>query len=340
MKKNLYTPGVDLDSEEVKTSPIVRGKTPVAGLMDSSILKKSEGKQQRKYHLPVSKNEVMMSLMALDTEKTFPSALNPRNQKLLSLDDEKVASIRQSMLVNGQAEPVYARPVNREGGVHYEVYVGTTRCFCAADLNETQENGFKLLAWVSDKVGDADAAMMAREENDKRRDLSIYEKALDIAASSKSAEYRHLSLREFSARLGFSHGYMSKMTSISEIPEYVISKVKSISDISVRQGVRVSQLYKDASELDEKKFKNYINTMMPVSDANRLIKEISSFIYKNNPRKDEPSKMVEETIETANGKVIAKLVPHRTDTSRSKLELYGVSKNTLNKLLALLKKEE
>lgn len=312
------------------------GKTAVDGLINQRIVRNPFAKQQRNYRLPVSKSEVNMTLLELDPKSTFPSALNPRDQELLLADDPKVAEIRESMLVHGQSEPVYARPVTVDGEMQYEVYVGTTRRFCAMDICQVTDPEFKLLAWVSDKVGDVDAAFMAREENDKRRDLSVYEKAIDLKRQSERPELVKLTQDKLSASLNVSQGYLSKMLKLCELPKVYLECLEGVGSLTLRQGLEVIDIDKaftakqrdDAQErikadLGAKRFKG----------GDKLVNALRAIQKEMTASKKGKKANGETVIKNASGKVIAKLVPHRTEEGRCKIELFDVTQDLVGQLL-------
>lgn len=334
---DMMSPAAEMD--EVAVSAKAKkgeGKTAINGLMNQRVTRNPFSKQQRSYRLPVSKGEVIMTLLELDPKSTYPSALNPRDQELMTADDPKVAEIRESMLAHGQSEPVYARPVTINGEMNYEVYVGTTRRFCALDICQETDSDFKLLAWVSDRVGDVDAAFMAREENDKRRDLSVYEKAIDLKRQSERPELAKLTQDRLSASLNVSQGYLSKMLKLCELPKAYLELLEGVGSLTLRQGLELIDIDKvltakqrDAAQerikadLGAKRFKG----------GDKLVKALRAIQKEMTaPRKGKKAGE-EKVIKNSSGRVIAKLVPHRTEEGRCKIELFDVTQDLVGQLL-------
>lgn len=339
-KKTLLTdmmsPAAEMDEAAVAAKAKQgEGKTAVSGLMNSRVSRNPFSKQQRNYRLPVSKGEVNMTLLELDPKITYPSALNPRDQELLAANDPKVAEIRESMLVHGQSEPVYARPVTVGGEMKYEVYVGTTRRFCAFDISQGHPE-FKLLAWVSDKVGDVDAAFMAREENDKRRDLSVYEKALDLKRQASRPELANLFQADVAERLGVSQGYLSKMLSLSELPKEFFEPLEGVGCLTLRQGLELLDLDKGMTTKEREQALERVKADLGAKRFNggdKLVRALKAIQKEMTPPRKGKKTNGEKVITNAAGKVIAKLVPHRTDEKRCKIELFDVSQSVVSEVL-------
>lgn len=298
------------------------------------------GRQRKLHTLPASRTEVVFELMELDPKDTFASPLNPRCQELMTEHDAKVLEIKDSMLHHTQQEPAYARTVRRDGEVRYEVYVGTTRRFCAELLNKELAEGFKLKAWVAD-VGDGDAALMAREENDKRRDLSAYEKALDLISRARTIGLGRIPDPEVAAKLGVEKGYFSRYQRIATLDIELVALLDTPGLLTLRPALQAVSLLNDMSKEERTAVYDQVRERCRggrYDSPQALIKNLKAVIHANEPTAGQNEEDDTHTIADSSGKVLARIIPPKKAGGTAKVELYGPSSEQLNQLSKALAK--
>lgn len=313
-----------------------RRASHVATLMSGEDLVKP-GRQRKRHTLPASKTEIDLDLMDLDPALTFASPLNPRCQDLMTPDDPLINAIKESMHNHTQQEPVYARPVKIDGVVRYEVFVGTTRRYCAELLNRELEGGYALKAWVGD-VGDGDASLMAREENERRRDISTYEKALDLADRAKAVGLGRISQNEVAGKLGINRGLFSRYLRVADLDQAFAAMLESPGLLTLRPALQIHGLIEDLTKADRERLIKQMNEEMGgqrFKDAPSLIKKLKSVVRASD---DTVKPVTEEAVRSieARGKVVARLVPSSKPGGKSRIELNGVDPKKLDAIMKYL----
>ncbi len=287
--------------------------------------------QKKKYVLPISKQEIVLDLMEIDPTRAFASKLNPRIQKLLSLEDPKLKSIRQSLKVDGQMEPAYARPVHSAEGISYEIIVGTTRRFLCEDIaNELK--GFKLQIWVGD-IPDIDALKMARMENKERRDLSFWEKCVDAKEQSETSSFEAISKAQQATMMGMSEGaYTEALAAANNFPPEFMQLLKSpdlLGNNAARRILKVIAQQKDKTKLIAGVVKASGNRS--ITDTKQLETLISNELTL--PKKNKSNVWAIES----DGVCKVKLTQHRTNQGQFKIDLFGMSEEDIERIKTFLK---
>jgi ParB/RepB/Spo0J family partition protein len=212
------------------------------------------------YELPVTKVTIEATLLKLDPRKTIVSKLNPRIQSLMHRTDPKLIEMKQSLFLNGQTDPIWARPIIIENEVWHEVFVGSTRRFLSLWITEETGELFPLSAWVAD-VPDIDASRMARVENNDRRDLSFWEKCIDAKRLSEEARASSLPIAAQAVELGISAGAFSEaLRTVNIVPGKLIETLVS-PNLLTNKSVR--RMFKVLNNVDDfEKFTDYVKGIL------------------------------------------------------------------------------
>jgi hypothetical protein len=206
--------------------------------------------EKRMHELPVSKVSIEAVLIKLDPRKTIVSKLNPRIQSLMDRENPKIIEMKASMLLNGQLEPAWARPIERDGEVWHEVFVGSTRRFIALWITEESEQLYPLMAWVG-KVPDVDAKRMARVENKDRHDLSFWEKCMDAKNNTADPGVAQLSLTDQANLIGMSTGaYSEALSTVNTIPPQFVEQLISPNLLTSSAARRMLKTIKTVDDME------------------------------------------------------------------------------------------
>ncbi|MCP1170432.1 plasmid partitioning protein RepB [Limimaricola litoreus] len=144
------------------------------------------------------------SIREIDPARIEGSALADR----LSIEDEGIAALRESMRQHGQQVPILVRPTRDRPG-HFKVVYGRRRLAALAGL------GIKAKAII--RTLDEEEALVAQgQENNLRRNPSFIEKA-SFAAAMRASNY---ATEIILAALGIDKTALSKMKSVTDTLPY------------------------------------------------------------------------------------------------------------------------
>jgi ParB/RepB/Spo0J family partition protein len=274
--------------------------------------------------------------MELDPARGFASPLNPREQSLLSLDDPNVARLKHSIEMNGQRDPVLARPVlGDDGQLSYEVIYGTTRLFACRALSAERGEPFLLRAWVGD-IPDADVRQLARAENQDRRNLSAWEVARDIKANYDTV-YKGKTYDFIAEQEGISRGSVGNYLQLAQLPKELVALVLSPQEITLRSGLQLMSLVQPLPESTRRQLLTEAANDAPFATSNELLKVLKAAVRRGQPAAVIPKKSALELMDR-DGDVLARVTAHRSEAGQYKLDLYRFSDDEVHALLAQIRK--
>jgi len=286
--------------------------------------------------LPVSHKDIACGHMELDPARCFPSALNPREQSLLTLDDPNVARLKHSVEMNGQRDPVLARPVlGKDGQLSYEVIYGTTRLFVCKALSAERGEPFLLRAWVGD-IPDADVRQLARSENQDRRNLSAWEIARDIKANYDSV-YKGKTYDFIAEQEGISRGSVGNYLQLSQLPKELVALVLSPQEITLRSGLQLMSLVQPLEEKERNRLLAQAANDAPFATSNDLLKAMKSVLRSAQPVVSIPKKSAID-ITARGGELVARITAHRSEAGQYKLDLFQFSDDEVHAVMAQIRK--
>jgi ParB/RepB/Spo0J family partition protein len=281
------------------------------------------------FPLPVSGRMVEARLQQLDASQCFASPFNPREQSLLSMEDPLVAELARAIEREGQRDPVLARPVKTPEGLRFEVIYGTTRLFIAKAQNRF------LKAWVAD-VPDGDARRLARAENKDRRDLSAWEKAVDLKRQIGGL-YAGKSHEFIAEQEGISRPMITKMLRLADIDIALLRLLISPHTLSLKAGTQILTLLDSFDEEARAVALAACETQAPFADAADLLKAL-----RTQKRASEAKALKLDArkplVVKAGEKAVMRVAPHRTEAGQFKIDLYGFSQEELAELVAFVKR--
>lgn len=287
--------------------------------------------------LPVSKRKVKMDLLELDPELTFASEVNPRHQTLLSLDDPEVLKVERSIRLDQQRDPVIARRVDVDGKVLYEVIAGTTRRFVASHLNNTLAEGWKLRAWVGD-IPDGDRRAIAISENRDRRDLSVWEEAIDALKYCDLPENEDKNQETLAVELGVSQSKISKLLKIASIPLSVVELFESPQCMTLDASAALASYL---GELSDIKATEAIDALKEKGESFTKVEPLMAAlrVMIEPPKQKKPVVVkTKPEIIKAEGKIKAKITAHRQHKGQLKVDLFELSEADQVWLINILQK--
>lgn len=286
--------------------------------------------------LPVSHKDIACGHMELDPLRCFPSPLNPREQSLLSLDDPNVSRLKHSIEMNGQRDPVLARPVlGKDGQLSYEVIYGTTRLFVCRALTQERGETFALRAWVGD-IPDADVRQLARSENQDRRNLSAWEIARDIKANYDSV-YKGKTYDFIAEQEGISRGSVGNYLQLAQLPKELVALVVSPQEITLRSGLQLMSLVQPLPDKERDRLLQQAANEAPFATSNDLLKTLKGAIKSSQPVQVIPKKSALE-ITGRDGQLLARATAHRSESGQYKLDLFQFGDDDVHALLAHIRK--
>lgn len=162
---------------------------------------------------------------------------------------ELIASIARE---GGNLVPVVVRPLAKGSGRSFELLVGNRRRFAVEWLNRNGRPEIRLNALVVD-LSDEEAFRLADIENQDREDIAeldrarAYQRALELyyeGVQSRMAE-----------ALRLSNSQLSRMLSLAELPDEIVSAFASTDELRVRHAEILTPLLRrperQASVIDE-----------------------------------------------------------------------------------------
>ena len=298
--------------------------------------------------LPASKRDLYCAYAEVDPTLCFVSPLNPRLSGLLTIEDPRVAAIANSIEREGQRDPVLARRVVVDGHERHEVIWGKSRHFAILHINrrrqatEGGEQPLKLRVWVGD-VPDADVRPLAIGENKDRRELSDYERAIDLA-KQREGGYKHLSFERISAMEGISKTEVGRLVTMAKLPAWVVGLMASPQDLGSSAGEAAAQHYEQAvaSGMDaeaQAQEREALASQPPFDKSLRLVKVVERLSQKYVGKT--PKKLKQKSFVNAqSGELALKVTRHRTEKRQFKLDLFDVDEGEVKEIVDYIQRKK
>lgn len=317
----------------VDPKPIARKS--VSSPINSPAMTGTGKRLQRLYlDLPVSQESVECDLMELDPSQCVASPLNKRVQSLLNADDAAVQQLMRSVRDEGQRDPVLVRPLQKVDGEHrYEVIYGTRRRFVAELLNQSEEGAYKLKAWVSDRISDADAQRLADSENDDREAISAWERAIYFAGIKDNHPEHSTEL--IAALENVDRSLVARYLQLAELPEAFVRLVSSPAQITLRSGLDIRKAIKPLTKPALAKLVSELGEGGRRESGSDLLKSVRGLLVQK-----APSISANQKIELKDklGQKRAVIGAHRSNKGQYKIDLFEVTDEQLGELKKALEK--
>lgn len=253
----------------------------------------------------------------LDTTYCAPWMYADRSEEEMGDINELAESIK----ISGQLEPILVRP--SQSKTHkFDVIFGNRR------LKAIQKIGGSVIAIVK-HITDQSAALMQKEENEQRKDISDFSKAFHY---KKLLDDKIFSSEiELANSLKIPKQTLNNLFAFTRVPTQILSKIQRPSMLSQQMALKISILSKD------KKTADIIENLAPhigankISSPTKLEKEIEKFGL----TKKEPFKVIK--IKNKTGKVVFTI---RKDSSYNAVIVINkneVKENDKNEIISFLK---
>lgn len=152
-----------------------------------------------------------------------------------------INSLAQSIKEHGQQEPILVRK-NRQDTPHaYEVIFGNRRWRAA------QQEELKLIA-ICKNLTDQQAALCQKEENENRKELSDYARAMSYRAQLDGGVFKNET--ELSKILGISKQTLSDVMAYLRVPETLRDAISNYKSLSKKMVTKLAALSKNKDVLD------------------------------------------------------------------------------------------
>lgn len=293
--------------------------------------------ESQKLWLPASGTEIELEqkLLPIDWIEVHPK--NPRSQSLLNLDDPKMKEIFDDVLANGQQFDVLVTPVMDPNSSNaYQAVYGSTRIFILKaiqanpDLREkykylTRNGNVQVLVKVpvfNKAISDQDAEILAINENEKRRDLSAWEKAKLKYVEYADALAKHGSQKKTIAALGISATTFQRVQFLGWVPVEVMQVMQSPDAIKAKDSVPVKRVW-EHFEGDDTPLREAANK---AKAQGRSFKSWAEFVAKMLPDTKAHKPVSKKDIyKGKNGGPTCTFMRSPKDNSRAVIELEGLS---------------
>lgn len=148
------------------------------------------------------------------------------------LTEETCRDLIDSILAEGgQKFPVVVRRLADDPAYEYELIVGTRRHWSISWLRANNYPDMALLAQVQ-SLDDESAFRLADLENRARRDVSDFERARNYRHALKT--FYNDRQNRMAERLNLSKGWLSKMLTVSALPDWAVAAFASPADIQLK----------------------------------------------------------------------------------------------------------
>lgn len=152
-----------------------------------------------------------------------------------------IDSLAISLKEHGQQEPILVRKNTQKTQHRYEIIFGNRR-WRAAQLAK-----IKLLAICKD-ISDQQASLFQKEENENRKELSDYARAMSYRAQIDGGIYKNEA--ELSKVLGISKQALNDLMAYLRVPEILRESIGSFKNLSKKMVTKLAALSKDKDILD------------------------------------------------------------------------------------------
>jgi ParB/RepB/Spo0J family partition protein len=149
-------------------------------------------------------------------------------------NDHSLEELKNTIEVQGQLVPGFVREI-KDDKYQYEVIYGSRRFTACTAL------GKKFLAQVGD-LTDKEALVLMDAENNARKDLSVFEKAISYQKWLEKGMFKDRA--DLAAHLGITVGWLSKMQAILKLPNEVLEAFNSKTEIKIWWAMELLKIIK------------------------------------------------------------------------------------------------
>ncbi len=192
-----------------------------------------------------------------------------------------IEALANSMRENGQQEPILVRPTQSTNKTKYEVIFGNRRWRAAKLANIS-------LTAIVKNLTDQKAALCQKEENENRKDLSDYARALSYRKLIERGIFASES--ELCQKMSVSKKTINDVMAFLRVPDVLKNKIPNFSTISRVTATKLALLSKD-----EKTLEILIEHAQKIGEKILNSNNIEKFIatYSRDPQiKESPSSMI------------------------------------------------
>lgn len=182
----------------------------------------------------------------LDNQQEIIRLISPDRCKSWDLADRHelemgdIKSLAVSIKTHGQQEPILVRPIQiKEDGIEFEIIFGNRRWRACNLIN------IPVKAIVKN-ISDQDAAIAQKEENENRKEISDFSKALHYKNLLDKKVFSNMT--ELSQKLGIGKATLSDLMSYTRINNKIISAIKYPHKISKKAAAKLAALSQNISE--------------------------------------------------------------------------------------------
>ncbi len=152
-----------------------------------------------------------------------------------------ISALAESLKQNGQQEPILLRPNQQPTSHKYEVIFGNRRWRAAQKVN------IKLIG-ILKLVTDQEGALFQKEENENRKDISDFAKAISYKSQLDGGVFKSES--ELSKSLGMSKQTLNDIMSFIRVPEELRETINNYKQLSRKLVSKLATLSKNKKNID------------------------------------------------------------------------------------------
>ena len=210
------------------------------GIIKSSSLKEDNQKAKKntneRARLVESRKDTKEYIKIISTERCTPWQFADRQPSEMGNVKELASSIQKT----GQQEPILVRPNTRNNDkFEFEIIFGHRRWMACSLI------GVPVKAIVKN-ISDQDAACAQKEENENRKGISDFSKAMHYKKLIDEKIFKDMS--EISTKLGIPKGSFSDLMAYTRIDKSIISAMPEPHQLSRKSAVRLAGLSKNLNK--------------------------------------------------------------------------------------------
>ncbi len=289
--------------------------------------------ERRILHMPISKKDIELSAIMVNPLDCLIHPKNRRIQSLLRESNPKVMELKNSLLEEGQREPVLARHITVDGEQKIEIIDGSRRRF-VSELIAKENPDFKLKIWLGREISDQDAEYLTKVENELQENISVWETAQYLKGVSESNLGWTNTLIASNEKMPESS--VSLYLTLSGVPMGIIERLESPDVLTLASGVPLMRIL---NKLDEKSYKSLLvelNKLELFKSSKDLLRSVSDL---TKPKKATQTPTANKKVEFKSGdKVRAVIGKNRSKEGQYKLDLFDVSADEFKKLADAIEK--
>ena len=324
---------MDAFAEDVSTD-VAAGQVPLHATLENvhqnRQAKSSNAKATCALKLPVSQTIIQCHFKLLNADQCLVSPVNRRIQRLLTPENAEVMALVDSIRLEGQRDPVLARPVQINGKTRYEIVYGTRRRIAVSLLAKGLTEGLQLKAWVADtEISDADANRLAKSENENRAAISSWETAQYLKAElARNPDWTHEMLAKAE---NMSRTLVTRYLLLADIDEIFVRLLRSPGGMTLTGGLAIRGLSTQHGPDRLAQAIEHIRDAAPFVDTGSLVTALRQALATKRKGRD-----VKVPIQTNSGTVRGQMVQHRSKAGCYKIDLLGVSEEQASKVKAAI----